>query len=71
MEFNKTEWCILFFIILSGLFISAFHLAGYLLTAMALAIQSFYIAVKDMIGGKDLWKKTDQNQDMKFRHNLN
>lgn len=71
MEFNKSEWFVLFFIILSGIFLSAFHLAGFLFTAVGLSIQSFYIAVKDMIGGKDTWKKTDQNQDMKFRHNLN
>lgn len=71
MEFNKSEWFILFFIILSGIFLSAFHLAGFLFTAVGLSIQSFYIAVKDMIGGKDTWKKTDQSQDMKFRQNWN
>lgn len=69
MEFNKSEWFILFFIILSGIFLSAFHLAGFLFTAIALGIQSFYIAVKDIKGGKSLWKKTDQNQDMKLRQN--
>lgn len=69
MEFNKSEWFILFFIILSGIFLSAFHLAGFLFTAVGLSIQSFYIAVKDIIGGKGLWKKTDQNQDMKLHQN--
>lgn len=69
MEFNKSEWFILFFIILSGIFLSAFHLAGFLVTAVGLSIQSFYIAVKDMIGGKGLWKKTDQSQDMKLHQN--
>lgn len=69
MEFNKSEWFILFFIILSGIFLSAFHLAGFLFTAVGLSIQSFYIAVKDIMGGKGLWKKTDQNQDMKLRQN--
>ena len=71
MEFNKTEWFVLFFIIVSGIFISAFHLAGFLFTAIALSIQNTYIAVKDMIGGKSIWTKTDKNQDMKFRQNLN
>lgn len=69
MEFNKSEWFILFFIILSGIFLSAFHLAGFLVTAVGLNIQSFYIAVKDIMGGKGLWKKTDQNQDMKLHQN--
>ena len=69
MEFNKSEWFILFFIILSGIFLSAFHLASFLFTAIALGTQSFYIAVKDIIGGKGLWKKTDQNQDMKLHQN--
>lgn len=69
MEFKRTEWFVLFFIIVSGLFISAFHLASFLFTAIALGTQSFYIAVKDIIGGKGLWKKTDQNQDMKLRQN--
>lgn len=69
MEFNRTEWFVLFFIIVSGIFISAFHLASFLFTAIALGIQSFYIAVKDIMGGKGLWKKTDQNQDMKLRQN--
>lgn len=69
MEFNKSEWFILFFIILSGIFLSAFHLASFLFTAIALGIQSFYIAVKDTMGGKGLWKKTDQNQDMKLHQN--
>lgn len=69
MELSKSEWFILFFIILSGIFLSAFHLAGFLFTAVGLSIQSFYITVKDMIGGKGLWKKTDQNQDMKLRQN--
>ena len=69
MELSKSEWFILFFIILSGIFLSAFHLAGFLFTAVGLGIQSFYIAVKDIIGGKGLWKKTDQNQDMKLRQN--
>ena len=69
MEFNKSEWFILLFIILSGIFLSAFHLAGFLFTAVGLSIQSFYIAVKDIMGGKGLWKKTDQNQDMKLRQN--
>lgn len=69
MEFKRTEWFVLFFIIVSGLFISAFHLAGFLFTAIALGIQSTYIAVRDIIGGKGLWKKTDQNQDMKLHQN--
>lgn len=69
MELSKSEWFILFFIILSGIFLSAFHLAGFLFTAIALGTQSFYIAVKDIIGGKGLWKKTDQNQDMKLHQN--
>lgn len=69
MEFNKSEWFILFFIILSGIFLSAFHLAGFLVTVVGLSIQSFYIAVKDIMGGKGLWKKTDQNQDMKLHQN--
>lgn len=69
MEFNKSEWFILFFIMLTGIFLSAFHLASFLFTAIALGTQSFYIAVKDIIGGKGLWKKTDQNQDMKLRQN--
>lgn len=69
MEFNRTEWFVLCFIIVSGIFISAFHLASFLFTAIALGIQSFYIAVKDIMGGKGLWKKTDQNQDMKLRQN--
>lgn len=69
MEFNKSEWFILFFIMLTGIFISAFHLASFLFTAIALGTQSFYIAVKDIIGGKGLWKKTDQNQDMKLHQN--
>lgn len=69
MELSKSEWFVLFFIMLTGLFISAFHLASFLLTAIALSIQSTYIAVKDIIGGKGLWKKTDQNQDMKLHQN--
>lgn len=69
MEFKRTEWFVLFFIIVSGLFISAFHLAGFLFTAIALSIQSTYIAVKNLIGGKGLWTKTDQNQDMKLHQN--
>ena len=69
MEFNRTEWFVLFFIIVSGIFISAFHLASFLFTAIGLGIQSFYIAVKDILGGKGLWKKTDQNQDMKLHQN--
>ena len=69
MELSKSEWFVLFFIILSGIFLSAFHLAGFLVTAVGLSIQSFYIAVKDMIGGKGLWKKTDQSQDMKLHQN--
>ena len=66
MELSKSEWFVLFFIILSGIFLSAFHLASFLFTAIGLGIQSFYIAVKDIMGGKGLWKKTDQNQDMKL-----
>lgn len=54
MEFNKSEWFILFFIMLTGIFLSAFHLASFLFTAIALGTQSFYIAVKDIIGGKGL-----------------
>lgn len=69
MEFNKSEWFVLFFIMLTGIFISAFHLASFLFTAIALGTQSFYIAVKDIIGGKGLWKKTDQSQDMKLHQN--
>lgn len=69
MEFNKSEWFVLFFIMLTGIFISAFHLASFLFTAIALSIQSFYIEVKDIMGGKGLWKKTDQNQDMKLHQN--
>ena len=69
MEFNRTEWFVLFFIMLTGIFISAFHLASFLFTAIALGTQSFYIAVKDIMGGKGLWKKTDQNQDMKLHQN--
>ena len=71
MEFKRTERLVLFFIMLTGIFLSAFHLVGFLFTAIALSIQSTYIAVKDMIGGKSLWTKTDKNQDMKFRQNLN
>ena len=69
MEFNKSEWFVLFFIMLTGIFLSAFHLVGFLFTTVGLSIQSFYIAVKDIMGGKGLWKKTDQNQDMKLRQN--
>ena len=69
MELSKSEWLVLFFIMLTGIFLSAFHLASFLFTAIALSIQSTYIAVKDMIGGKSLWTKTDQNQDMKLRQN--
>lgn len=63
MELSKSEWVVLFFIMLTGIFLSAFHLASFLFTAIGLGIQSFYI------GGKGLWKKTDQNQDMKLRQN--
>jgi len=63
MELSKSEWFVLFFIMLTGIFISAFHLASFLFTAIALGIQSFYIAVKDIM------KKTDQNQDMKLHQN--
>ena len=69
MELSKSEWFVLFFIMLTGIFLSAFHLAGFLFTAVGLSIQSFYIAVKDIMGGKGLWKKTDQNQDMKLHQN--
>lgn len=69
MELSKSEWFVLFFIMLTGIFLSAFHLASFLFTAVGLSIQSFYIAVKDIIGGKGLWKKTDQNQDMKLHQN--
>ena len=69
MELNKSERFILFFIMLTGIFLSAFHLASFLFTAIALGTQSFYIAVKDIMGGKGLWKKTDQNQDMKLHQN--
>ena len=69
MELSKSEWFVLFFIMLTGIFISAFHLASFLFTAIGLGIQSFYVAVKDIIGGKGLWKKTDQNQDMKLHQN--
>lgn len=69
MELSKSEWFVLFFIMLTVIFLSAFHLASFLFTAIALGTQSFYIAVKDIMGGKGLWKKTDQNQDMKLRQN--
>lgn len=69
MELSKSEWFVLFFIMLTGIFLSAFHLASFIFTAIALGIQSTYIAVKDIMGGKGLWKKTDQNQDMKLRQN--
>jgi len=69
MELSKSEWFVLFFIMLTGIFLSAFHLASFLFTAVGLGIQSFYIAVRDIIGGKGLWKKTDQNQDMKLHQN--
>lgn len=69
MELSKSEWFVLFFIMLTGIFLSAFHLASFLFAAVGLGIQSFYIAVRDIIGGKGLWKKTDQNQDMKLHQN--
>lgn len=69
MELSKSEWFVLFFIMLTGIFLSAFHLASFLFTAIVLSVQSFYIAVKDITGGKGLWKKTDQNQDMKLHQN--
>lgn len=54
MELSKSKWFVLFFIMLTGIFLSAFHLASFLFTAIALGIQSFYIAVKDIMGGKGL-----------------
>lgn len=62
MEFNRTEWFVLFFIILTGVFISAFHLASFLFTAIALSIQSTYIAVKDIIGGKGYGRKQNRTK---------